>query len=53
MNGYIVVGNQDSSYVKETKIASLKFMEGEAMDYSIDHARDEQITERQHTRETD
>ena len=27
--------------------AALKCKEGEAMDYSMDHARDEQITERQ------
>lgn len=47
MNGYVVVWNQDSSYVKEAKIASLKCMEGEATDYNIDHARDEQITEHQ------
>lgn len=47
MNGYVVVWNQDSSYVKEVKMASLKCMEGEAMDYSMDHARDEQITEHQ------
>lgn len=33
MNGYVVVWNQDSSFVKEAKIASLKCMEGEAMDY--------------------
>lgn len=46
-NGYVVVRNQDSSYVKEAKIVSLKCMEREAMDYSIDHARDEQITEHQ------
>lgn len=47
MNGYVVLWNRDSSYVKEAKIASLKCMEGEAMDYSIDHATDEQITEHQ------
>lgn len=28
-------------------MASLKCMEGEAMDYSMHHARDEQITEHQ------
>lgn len=47
MNGYAVVWNQDGSYVKEAKMASLKCIEGEAMDYSTDHARDEQITEHQ------
>lgn len=35
------------SYVKEAKMASLKCKEGEAMDYSMDHTRDEQITEHQ------